>query len=81
MGSRKMVAKLATARHSYRLAGRGSHNFALQEKLLIPIWVSKAVSNRISLSCQSCQDFLDIKYGVAECMVCPLADFVRRLKE
>jgi len=66
----------AAARHSYRLSGRNSH---LGEELPIPSWLSNSIHDRIDQSCLACQDFLGTKYGIAECTVCPLADFVRRL--
>ena len=66
----------AATRHSYRLAEKYQHP---GEKLPIPSWLPLLISDRISASCQICQEFLEIKYGSAECTVCPLADFVNRL--
>jgi hypothetical protein len=58
----------------------------LLEKLLqfgptlsIPSWVPKEITDLILLSCSACQDYMDIRYGSAECIVCPLANFVDRL--
>ena len=66
----------AAARHSYRLSGRNSQS---GEELPIPSWLSNSIHDHIDQSCLACQDFLGIKYGIAECTVCPLANFVSRL--
>jgi hypothetical protein len=74
----------AAARHSYRLGA--AHRLAESKlhpvgRLPVPSWVSKWLSDHIQSSCFLCQEDLDIHYGSAECTVCPLADFVNRLKK
>jgi len=66
----------AAARHSFRSA---QQNWKPGDKLPSPTWLPLLVSENIHAACFSCQELLEIKYGSAECAVCPLADFLSRL--
>lgn len=49
------------------------------DRLPVPSWLPYWLADRIHASCQSCQDFMDMRYGSAECSSCPLANLASRL--
>lgn len=49
--------------------------------LAVPAWLPEQITSQIYAACFACQKFLNIHYGSAECTVCPLANFVKRLEK
>ncbi len=48
-------------------------------RLPVPSWLPERASVPIQAACLACQETMDIRYGAAECSICPLADLVKRL--